>query len=424
MRTASSKWRSRRFPAGSRGDDGTTSDQPPAGQSIASAIAQRGCSLPSSGPPSRASLVALTPVNALLARVMAARAVPGSVLHVSALVHVPYYTVRILREHGVTADYFAVGDSPWWNKADFTTGPAVWRWSRFLRRCGGSGPSSAATRSCTLISWHGQSRGGWEWPLLSRMGRTIVVHYRGCEIRNREVNQRLHPGMNICQECDYQPRLCATPLNTHRRGLAIAGNAFLVTTPDMKDFVPEAVHMPFFDLARSASSRPSRRPTGQFKIVHATNHPGIEGTRHIRQAIEALIARGWKIDFVELRGVTHDRVLHELADADLAIGKMKMGYYANVQVESLPAGVPAVTFVRDDLMTDDPHFGTHLRDARNARGRDRALSRPPRGLGCQAGGRAREHPQAPRQCRHCARAHRDLPGAWRQPAAGMTWSTA
>lgn len=303
----------------------------------------------------RASLVALTPVNALLARVMAARAVPGSVLHVSALVHVPYYTVRILREHGLTADYFAVGDSPWWNKADFRYQPRRlalisvlqemwWVW-RVVSRY-------QIVHAHFIVT---VSRGGWEWPLLRRMGRSIVVHYRGCEIRNREVNQRLHPDVNICQECDYQPRLCATPLNAHRRGLAATwGNAFLVTTPDMKDFVPEATHMPFLILRPDAppADRRDRRPD-RFKIVHATNHPGIEGTRHIRRAIEGLVARGWKIDFVELRGVTHDRVLDELADADLAIGKLKMGYYANAQVESLMAGVPTVTFVREDLMTEE-----------------------------------------------------------------------
>jgi glycosyltransferase involved in cell wall biosynthesis len=87
--------------------------------------------------------------------------------------------------------------------------------------------------------------------------------------------------------------------------------------------------------------------------VHATNHPGIEGTRHIRRAVESLRAKGHAIDFVELRGVTHERVQAELADADLTIGKMKMGYYANFQVESLAAGVPAVTYVREDLITDD-----------------------------------------------------------------------
>jgi hypothetical protein len=65
-----------------------------------------------------------------------------------------------------------------------------------------------------------------------------------------------------------------------------------------------------------------------------------------------LIAGGYKIHFIVLQGVPHDRILEELSTADLSIGKMKMGYYANFQVESLMMGVPAVTWVRDEFMTD------------------------------------------------------------------------
>ena len=118
----------------------------------------------------RASLVALTPVNALLARVMATRAVPGSVLHVSALVHVPYYTVRILREHGVNADYFAVGDSPWWNKADFHYRPAAGRWSPCCKEMWWVW---RVVSRYEIVHAHfivTLSRGGWEWPLLQADG--------------------------------------------------------------------------------------------------------------------------------------------------------------------------------------------------------------------------------------------------------------
>jgi hypothetical protein len=189
------------------------------------------------------------------------------------------------------------------------------------------------------------------------MGRKLVVHYRGCEIRDRELNERLHPTVNICQECDYDPPPCKSPVNIRRRPLARRyGSAFLVTTPDMKDFVPEATHIPFFVTLpdrREASSAPEagRPVSSAFKIVHATVHPGIEGSRHIRRVVDALVSKGWAIDFVELHGVTHERVLDELRDAHLSIGKMKMGYYANFQIESLAAGVPAVTCVRPELMT-------------------------------------------------------------------------
>jgi hypothetical protein len=260
--------------------------------------------------------------------------------------------VRILREQGVEADYLAWGDSPWWNNADFVFRPTRWPvvsvlWEMWWVWRVVSRYEIVHSHFMVTIS-----RSGWEWPLLRRMGRHIVVHFRGCEIRDRARNQQLHPGMNICEECDYVPPLCVK--NRQRRQLALEhGSAFLVTTPDLKDFMPTAEHVPFFltpDGLAAARPRTADRP---FKIVHATNHPGIEGTRQIRQAVESLKEKGYDINFVELQGVTHDRVLAELVDADVTIGKMKMGYYANLQVESLAAGVPAITHIRDEFITPE-----------------------------------------------------------------------
>jgi len=300
-----------------------------------------------------ATVAALTPVNWLIAKTLAPRAVPGSVLHVSVMVHVPAYMVRILREHGVKADYLAVGHSPWWNQSDYHFRPTRlpllsvfkemwWIWTVVARY--------EIVHSHFMMT---VSRAGWEWPLLRAIGRKLVIQYRGCEIRDRERNMAMHPRINICQDCDYRPYICTTAFNTAHRPLAARhGHAFLVTTPDLKDFSPAAQHIPFFVTRPDAPAAVPIR-SRPFKIVHATNHPGIEGSRQIRDAIRSLVAKGHAIDFVELNGVTHDRVLAELADADLTIGKMKMGYYANLQIESLAAGVPAVTCIRDEFVTDE-----------------------------------------------------------------------
>jgi glycosyltransferase involved in cell wall biosynthesis len=290
------------------------------------------------------------PINAALAWWLRDRVREGSVLHVSGMVHTAYHAVRLLRERGVDAEYLAWGDSRWWSRSDYRYRPSRLATVTLLKEMWWVW---AVVSRFEIIHAHFMvivSRSGWEWALLRRMGRRIVVHYRGCEIRDRELNQRLHPGMNICEECDYTPRICEK--SAERRRIANRyGNAFIVTTPDLKDFAPAAVHVPFFITAdQPQRSRPDgpRRP---FKIVHATNHPGIEGTGAIRRAVDSLRQRGFAINFVELQGVTHERVLQELGDADLTIGKMKMGYYANFQVESLAAGVPAVTYVRPEFVT-------------------------------------------------------------------------
>jgi glycosyltransferase involved in cell wall biosynthesis len=127
----------------------------------------------------------------------------------------------------------------------------------------------------------------------------------------------------------------------------------LVTTPDMLDFLPAAAHMPFF-APQVAPAAPRPRSAGEeFVVVHITNQPGIEGTRHVEAAIERLRARGHRIRLVWLCNRPHEEVLAAAAAADLAVGKLKMGYYANAQIETMALGVPTITHVRDAFMTEE-----------------------------------------------------------------------
>jgi len=305
-----------------------------------------------------ATLALLWPANRLLAALRQRVKHPDSVLHVSYMVHIPYYTVAILRRHGMKADYLAVGRSPTWDRCDFRMVPSIW-------------PPVQALKEF-LLFWRvvaryevlhshfmiTMSHSGWELPLLKRMGRRVVIHYRGCEIRQAARNRALHPEGNICQECDYGESPCTSALIRRRRALAEKyGDAFLVTTPDLRDFAPRAEHFPFFaPEVLPPAPAPALAAPGDgrdVRIVHATNHPGIEGTPGIRAAVERLKARGYPLRFEFLRGVSHEAVLKALAGADLAIGKMKMGYYANAQIESMALGVPTITWVRPEFMTDE-----------------------------------------------------------------------
>lgn len=292
-----------------------------------------------------------------IATVIRPRPYDNSVLHISYMVHIPAYTVDLLRRHGMRADYMAIGTSRYWSRCDYNfiaeanprrraVQELLWFWRVLCRY--------------QVLHHHFMfmmSDDGWELPLLKKMGRKIVVHYRGCEARERTRNMELHPKVNICQDCDYEPRICTQPIIVRRRQLAkLHGDLVLVTTPDMKDFIPGAIHFPFF--APFDDTLPDRvdRPAGDrapFKIVHVTNHPGIEGTKEISQVIENLRRKGYSLEFIFRHDISHEDVLKGYADADLAIGKMKMGYYANAQIESMAMGVPTITYVRDEFVTDD-----------------------------------------------------------------------
>jgi hypothetical protein len=294
------------------------------------------------------------PINLVLAALLRRRVWPNSVLHISYMVHIPYYTVQHLRRQEMRADYLAIGSSPYWDRCDYRYVPGRWPLLRELREMSTFWRIVARYEIVHAHFMYTLSADGWELPVLKRLGRRLVVHFRGCEARDRTGNMALHPEVNICQDCDHDPYICETPSAVRRRALARCfADAILVTTPDMRDFMPEAEHFPFF-APEVAPALDSVRPAGHdFTIVHITNQPGIEGTRAIEQAIERLRARGRRIRFYWLHGLTHEQVITALGQADLAIGKMKMGYYANAQIESMALGVPTITDVRDEFMTDE-----------------------------------------------------------------------
>ncbi len=301
----------------------------------------------------RGCVLLLQPANLVVQLLVRRRVRPRSVLHVSGMVHVAWQTARLLRKHGWSADYLAMGRSPIWDKADFCRVPKsvwwdafdefVWIWRVVARY------EILHLHFMTTVT-----RIGWELPWLKRMGRKVVVHWRGCEIRDRAKNMTLHPEINLCQECDYNPRPCESSLNERRRALAAQyGDFFLVTTPDLLDFAPDAVHLPFFSPDVQPPPARKGREGRPLRVVHVTVHPGLEGTAEIRRTVERLQRKGRQIEFKALSWVKPQEVLDAFAEADLAIGKMRMGYYANAQIESMAMGVPTITYVRPQWMTPE-----------------------------------------------------------------------
>lgn len=301
-------------------------------------------------------IIAAWPLNMVLIVLFKRKTDPNSVLHISYMVHVPFHTTRILRSIGMKADYLAIGSSPHWNQCDYRSPSSRIPLIQGIQEMLLFWRIVARYQTVHLHFAHTMSRNGWELPILKKLNRRIVIHYRGCEIRNYHLNVRLHPEMNICQQCDYD-HYCITKANINRIKYASSfGDAFLVTTPDLLDFVTEGIHMPFFspeDIPVSSKENKCKYPDRPIRILHWTNHPGIEGTDLIKNAIESLKNKGYKIEFVYLKGVSHKEVMNEIPKSDLTIGKMKMGYYANSQIEAMAFGVPTITWVRPEFMTDE-----------------------------------------------------------------------
>jgi glycosyltransferase involved in cell wall biosynthesis len=302
------------------------------------------------------------PINYLCA--LCLKRIKGKgVLHICTVMHQPYIMTRYLRDQGFHADFLAKGEG--WLSFDEKSwdyqigrirlpGPVKfiyefwWAWrlypryqivhSHFLRMIG---------------------TGFWELKYLKMMGKKVVFLFGGDDIRKKEINLQLNPELNCCQECDYPEDYCDDPRKDLLGDLAKRyGDLFLVTTPDLNDFFPEAIHFPFF-----LPELPDKKPTSlgekgtlknTFRIMHVTNHEGIDGTRYIVEAVNKLKEKGYSIELIMPRKVPFQEILSLYPQVDLTIGKLRMGYYANAQIESMYFGIPTMCYIRESFLKKIP----------------------------------------------------------------------
>lgn len=89
--------------------------------------------------------------------------------------------------------------------------------------------------------------------------------------------------------------------------------------------------------------------TDVFNILHTSNHKHIKGTYVIDQTIRRLIDEGYKINYVYLSGVDNQTVKQAIAEADLIIDQLIMGWYGMFALECMAQAKPVITFIRSDL---------------------------------------------------------------------------
>ncbi|MEO8287252.1 MAG: hypothetical protein ABI670_12580 [Chloroflexota bacterium] len=188
-------------------------------------------------------------------------------------------------------------------------------------------------------------------PLLRALGKRIVFHFCGCEVRNRAVTLEKY-AVSGCSECVSLVCLGKRHPDPARADVA------LVSTPDLLEFVPGAILMPGpVDLQKWTPRPPRTVPISHddpIRILHAPSDREIKGTRHLLDAIERLKAAGYPVELMMLEGVPHDQVAEFCGNADIAVDQLMIGAYGTVSIEMMAKGVPVVCRIRDDLRRHYP----------------------------------------------------------------------
>jgi hypothetical protein len=280
-----------------------------------------------------------------------------SVLQISILSHKPYMISRALRAEGLKSDCFmlnvGMGEgilNVGWDYAMPANLSPLKRWlleHYYLW---------TVLARYDVIHSHFKtflSHNGWELRYLQRLGKVLVFHSRGCDVRHRSLNMRLQPELNCCQECEYPEGSCDTDYQRQQVGIMRKyGTLFFVTTPDLLDFVPGSEHVPFIHPVgvNFESIVPAvRQDESVFRVVTSSNHHGVDGTRFIRAAVERLQREGKAIELIEVNQMAYHAALAVYKSADVYVGKLRMGYYNNANIETMMLGVPNMSYIRDDF---------------------------------------------------------------------------
>ena len=198
---------------------------------------------------------------------------------------------------------------------------------------------------------------GWEVEYLRKMGKVLVFHFRGCDLRQKSINMEKNPDINCCQECSYPEGSCDTDYQRARIAKAKRrGDLFFVTTPDLKDFFPAAEHIPFISPygVNFDEILPAPKRKGVLRVVTSSNHPGVDGVPHIRKAVQRLVDEGYDIELVEVIKQPYLEALSIYKSADLYAGRLLMGYYNNANIETMMMSVPNMSYIRDEYLHNIP----------------------------------------------------------------------
>ena len=163
-------------------------------------------------------------------------------------------------------------------------------------------------------------------------GKPVIRHFHGEEVRAGGVEVE-------CRRADAI--LVATPDLLGRLPTEARGRARWIPNPwRFSPMPPEAKH------------------AGTVRVVHAhlrnPSYAHVFGSETIRAAVNNLRLSGHDVTLDEVSGVTHQEALKRYAKADIAVDKLRIGWYGMFTVECVSMGVPVLAGIAPDLRSLDP----------------------------------------------------------------------
>jgi len=187
-------------------------------------------------------------------------------------------------------------------------------------------------------------------PILKRMGKTILCHFRGVDILDLKYFDYIR-ARTEGQERPEPPMSRPDQLRSLKYWVRYA-DALLVSEPDLHAAVPNSILVPQAIDLRVYEPQPYRKsPDGVFRIAHAPSLRKKKGTEYIERAVAQLQSEGEKVELILIEKVPFQEVKAMYARSDLGVDQILFGWHGKVSLELMAMGKPVICYLDHDLVS-------------------------------------------------------------------------
>ncbi len=162
---------------------------------------------------------------------------------------------------------------------------------------------------------------GFDLPLWKRLGKRIIMHHHGDDIR------RKGEGWLYARFAD----------------------AILVSTPDLLRWSPQAQWMPNPIDLRRYQYVGAESHEGRIRILHAPSDRKVKGTDHVIRAVKSLQDEGYDIELDLIENMNHQEAVEHYRQADIVVDQLLVGWYGMLAIECMALGKPVCVHIKDEL---------------------------------------------------------------------------
>ncbi len=158
-------------------------------------------------------------------------------------------------------------------------------------------------------------------PFLKKLGKKVIFHFHGSEIRGKSMHPRIK-----------------------------SANARLVSSPDLLEFVPDAIWIPQPVDLDQWKPQPMEKTDDKITLIHAPTSRKVSGTEHIISAVQELQKEGCAVELRLVEGKPYESLREHFQKADIFIDKVTLGIYGTFAVEGMALKKPVCVFIDERLL--------------------------------------------------------------------------